>query len=307
MRSNRIRATGEAMPKDSVLENHVSERTRRRTRTSGKATPDAPSVSGADARDDDRAIPPAESMEKIMNKRVKSQSAPVCGRAADAYADLGFDMSELTILELVTAFEGLQTISSVLCGILGQPRCGGAIETLFDDFWRRVNFEWAKAVDEIVARVPGNRAEKEARDYAIVANSIDQNSPIDLCLVDARSRIDRRPVREQMADQDWEQAEREAVRENVIENDNSDDNRSIQRGYDLNDLESDANHLYELIDTIMDSILDCEFVHNGKRDAKLDRVSALTWVARDLAHTLVQHIDKDAVVIGSTFSRKNAA
>lgn len=180
MRPARIRHGKAVAAKDSVPENHEGMRIRRRARTSGTTAPDAPGVSGADARDDGRAIPPDTSMEKIMNQHAAAQTFE-----RRVPADLDLDMSRLTIVELVTAFEGLRTLSHVTSGILGQPRCRNGVEKLFNGLWERLNWEWDKAVKEVKTRVPANRDEKEARDYAIVANSIDQNSPIDECLADA--------------------------------------------------------------------------------------------------------------------------
>ena len=459
MRTARIRATGEAMSKDSVPENHGAAKIRRRARTSGTTAPDAPGVSGTDARDGARAIPSAEPMEKIMNQHVASRTFE-----RNVPDDLGLDMSQLTINELVTVFEGLRTLSHVTCGILGEPRCRNGVETLFDGLWSRLNGEWGKAIREIDARIPNNRAEKEARDYAIVANSIDQGSPIDECLADAQARIERKPLSEKVADQRWEQAEREAVQsapvhpdaelirlgeelahamklcaeaaaeahrtrdlferncktagiswgdaetrsvlghpESVVahdhwsacevrvraivekidalsarttaglavrgdallwslylwergcaEEDYSEDAQALRafiaelRGldplatgglvdqaaagdfppaaaekaadrewestaqkadeaqgtYNLDNLDSDIVHLHELLDTIVDQLMDMDFGTGPARNHQLDRVSALTWVARDISGNLVKRLDEDYRLIGCTFSAR---
>lgn len=199
MRPARIRHGKAMAAKDSVPENHEGMRIRRRARTSGTAAPDAPGVSGADARDEGGAIPPVTSMENIVNQHVAARTFE-----RSAPDDLDLDMSQLTVQELVTAFEGLRTLSHVTSGILGQPRCRNGVEDLFDGLWRRLNWEWDKAVQEIKNRVPANRHEKEARDYAIVANAIDQNSPIDECLADAQVEIDSKPLSAKVVDQKLE-------------------------------------------------------------------------------------------------------
>lgn len=111
MRTARIRATGEAMPKDSVLENHGSAKIRRRARTLGTAGPDAPGVSCADARDDGRAIPPATSMEKTMNQHVRA-----LGNAIEV------EEGESSLLTTILALEAGQEFANRVRGLEDDER-----------------------------------------------------------------------------------------------------------------------------------------------------------------------------------------
>lgn len=58
---------------------------------------------------------------------------------------------------------------------------------------------------------------------------------------------------------------------------------------DLNTVQSDVWHLYHLLDTIMDQLMEMDYERDGKRDVALDRTAALAWIARDHA----QHIGLD--------------
>lgn len=62
---------------------------------------------------------------------------------------------------------------------------------------------------------------------------------------------------------------------------------------DLNTVQSDVWHLYYLLDTIMDQLMEMDYVRDGKRDVALDRTAALAWIARDCAHHLGLGIDNN--------------
>jgi hypothetical protein len=54
------------------------------------------------------------------------------------------------------------------------------------------------------------------------------------------------------------------------------------------DVAGDARNLSHLIDALVSSLHDVEFVKaDGSRNEELDRVSALAWIARDLAEELM--------------------
>jgi len=65
----------------------------------------------------------------------------------------------------------------------------------------------------------------------------------------------------------------------------------------LDDIQSDVWHAYELLDTIVDTIMEMEFVRDGKRDHQMDRVSALTWIARDHLQQIGRMIDENFATI----------
>jgi hypothetical protein len=68
--------------------------------------------------------------------------------------------------------------------------------------------------------------------------------------------------------------------------------------YDLNDLQSDIHHAYHLIDITVDIVQD-----GPTEDDRLLRVSALTWILRDVLDKARQQIDADFQTIGSTCVR----
>jgi hypothetical protein len=54
------------------------------------------------------------------------------------------------------------------------------------------------------------------------------------------------------------------------------------------DVAGDARNLSHLIDTLVSSLHEVDFVKaDGSRNEELDRVSALAWIARDLAEELM--------------------
>lgn len=54
----------------------------------------------------------------------------------------------------------------------------------------------------------------------------------------------------------------------------------------LDTVHSDVWHLYYLLDAVMSDLMDMEYVRDGKRDVALDRVAALSWIARDQAERI---------------------
>lgn len=287
-------AAAEGCPKDSVPDNHEGIRIRKRARTTGTTARDAPGVSGADARDGARVISSAESMEKIMSQHIRALASTI-----------KTDDSRDPLLAVVNAFEAGRDLANRIRGLEDDER-DALMEAVYNPHFERLR-DWmvpATSREAAVAalRIASEECEvfhapaiaksmlKAALGY-FEANLHEETSQLETAFP-VESRFSTAEA-EAFADRKWENAAKEEIAE--------------RRKYDLNDLESDANHLYEMIDTIMDSLLNCEFTRNGKRDAKLDRVAALTWVARDLAETLVRHIDSDGITIGSTFSRKNAA
>lgn len=109
------------------------------------------------------------------------------------------DLPKMTFHELVAVFEELRTIAHVLSGTMSQPRfaaTGGrsgfnAAGSFFEDFNEGVCILWSRVVAEITSRTPMNARDQDARDYAIVANSIDAQSGIEFCLADAVKDIGR--------------------------------------------------------------------------------------------------------------------
>lgn len=217
MRTARKCAAGEAMSKDSVLENHGTAKIRRRARTSGTTAPDAPGVDAADARDGARAIPPAEPMEKIMNQHAVAKEFSASELVRANRPNLGFDMAALSINELAAVFESMRTLSDVATGIVNQPRLENKkAGAMFDDLIELFHEERSRAVDEVALRTPRDRGETNARNYVIVANSIYQNDPIDDCLAAAKALIGRRLLPGEGADQRWKQPEQEANAEGSL-------------------------------------------------------------------------------------------
>ena len=61
----------------------------------------------------------------------------------------------------------------------------------------------------------------------------------------------------------------------------------------LDTVQSDVWHLYYLLDTVVDLLMEMEYVRDGKRDIQLDRTAALAWIARDKAHHIGRSIDEN--------------
>jgi hypothetical protein len=62
--------------------------------------------------------------------------------------------------------------------------------------------------------------------------------------------------------------------------------------YSLDSIQSDVGNLYRLLDTVFDAVMDMDFgSEDGTRNHKLDRVAALTQIARDWAGSLDERID----------------
>lgn len=245
---------------------------------------------------DGEAISATSPQTQPITGRTEPEVAVVAGKASPLpSSDFGLDMSSLTIEELVTAFEAFRTLSDVTCGILGQPRCAGAVNRLFDDFLDRLHWEWSKTIDEIERRTPRDEAEKHARSYAIVAASIDESEPLDACLAAAQARIDRK-----VSDCEVAECGRARVKPSLETRPITGRAETEAAAYDLNDLQSDLGHLHELLEQINDNFMDVDFVHDGQRDDKLDRISALAWIARDLTSKMSLTVESDFRSIGST-------
>jgi hypothetical protein len=59
------------------------------------------------------------------------------------------------------------------------------------------------------------------------------------------------------------------------------------------DVAGDARNLSHLIDALVSSLHEADFVKaDGSRNEALDRVSALAWIARDLAEELMLNTSK---------------
>ena len=59
------------------------------------------------------------------------------------------------------------------------------------------------------------------------------------------------------------------------------------------DVAGDARNLSHLIDALVSSLHEVDFVRpDGSRNEELDRVSALAWIARDLAEELMINTSK---------------
>lgn len=65
--------------------------------------------------------------------------------------------------------------------------------------------------------------------------------------------------------------------------------------YDLNDLQSDINHAYHLIDITVGLVQE-----GPAEDDRLHRISALTWVLRDMLDGARKQLDERFAEIGST-------
>jgi hypothetical protein len=59
----------------------------------------------------------------------------------------------------------------------------------------------------------------------------------------------------------------------------------------LDDLQSDAHHLYHLLDATIDLLMEMPFERHGVRDHQIDRIAALAWIARDEAERIAGAID----------------
>ncbi|KKB86449.1 hypothetical protein VW29_02495 [Devosia limi DSM 17137] len=70
--------------------------------------------------------------------------------------------------------------------------------------------------------------------------------------------------------------------------------------YDLNDLHTDLTNMGELIDTVAETILGCDFGPPGARVPHMDRLNALICIARDQMEKLNGLVDDNFVEIGST-------
>lgn len=289
MRTARIRATGEAMPRDSDPANRESQRIRKTVGIPGSKDSREPPLSDADACDHARAIPPA-SMENIM-PNVASRNTSSTEKPSD---DLGLPpMSAMSIFQLMAGYEGLQTLSHVTAGLIEQPRCRGNLEIYFDELCDILNGELGKITDEMERRAPRTKEEKDFRDYILVRDAVHGLSSLDVCLEEARKRIEKVPDLEQQADQRWEEVEREAI-------------QATRPEYTLDDLQSDVGHMYELMDTVLDTLHDME----GPRGAQRDRLGALLWIARDLSEKLTHNIEGHFREIGTScanWPRKTAA
>jgi|GEM_PF-6285818 len=84
----------------------------------------------------------------------------------------------------------------------------------------------------------------------------------------------------------------------------------MSTSYNLDDLHSDIGHLYHLIDTITDTMLqEVSFeTADGKRDHGADRVNALAWVARDVVDTINTQIEANYTTLryGGASEKKEA-
>lgn len=61
----------------------------------------------------------------------------------------------------------------------------------------------------------------------------------------------------------------------------------------LDTVQGDVWHLFHLLDSVIDLLLEMPYERNGERDHALDRVSALTWIARDEAAHIGNSIDNN--------------
>ncbi|MGB3831199.1 MAG: hypothetical protein WA975_04965 [Mesorhizobium sp.] len=59
----------------------------------------------------------------------------------------------------------------------------------------------------------------------------------------------------------------------------------------LDTVQGDVWHLFHLLDAIIDLLLEMDYERDGKRDHALDRIAALTWIARDEASFIGNSID----------------
>lgn len=62
--------------------------------------------------------------------------------------------------------------------------------------------------------------------------------------------------------------------------------------YNIDDLQSDLEHLGHLIDTAADTIMQCDFGPADARVPHMDRLNALIWIARDMTAALNQCVDE---------------
>lgn len=62
---------------------------------------------------------------------------------------------------------------------------------------------------------------------------------------------------------------------------------------DLNTVQSDVWHLFHLIAATVDCLMEMTYERDGKRDRELDRVAALSWIARDFAEAIGKTIDNN--------------
>jgi hypothetical protein len=59
----------------------------------------------------------------------------------------------------------------------------------------------------------------------------------------------------------------------------------------LDTVQGDIWHLFHLLDTVVDLLLEMPYERNGKRDHGLDKIASLTWIARDEAAFIGNSID----------------
>jgi hypothetical protein len=60
----------------------------------------------------------------------------------------------------------------------------------------------------------------------------------------------------------------------------------------IDDISSDVGHLATLLDVVVEHTLnDLQIVIDGKRNAALERITALLWIARDMAEKAERDIE----------------
>jgi len=70
--------------------------------------------------------------------------------------------------------------------------------------------------------------------------------------------------------------------------------------YDLNDLQSDLSHLEHLVDTVAQTIMECDFGPAENRIPHMDRLNALIWISRDMVENLNKAVEANFATIGAT-------
>lgn len=91
------------------------------------------------------------------------------------------DLSRLTIAELSVLYDAVSHAADALVGVLGQPRCAGAVHDAIEDEVERCNHLTGAIIDEVKSRRPEGKRGAALRLQMLTTHFVsDFSQPLDV-------------------------------------------------------------------------------------------------------------------------------